>query len=218
MKYDHEVGSPGLVRESPAERFHLPVEALRNEELLSVLIGCPVEKAREIIANHSLSVLANSDYTELKEIVSPKRARIILAAFELSKRALQKGITVHSIISSPEETLPFVWDIRNKTKEHFLCLYLNARNHVIHKEIISIGSLSASIVHPREVLFPAIKYCAASIVLSHNHPSGNPEPSQDDIELTHRLIKAGEIMGLDVIDHIIVCENDFASLKEKGLM
>ncbi len=218
MKYDNEIGSPSIIKESPAKRFNLPVESLRNEELLAVLIGCPVEKAREIIEEHSLSVLADSNYEELKKILSPKKARIVLAAFELSKRALQKGITVYSVISCPEETLPYLHDIRSERKENFLCLYLNARNQVIHKEIISIGSLSASIVHPREVFHPAIEHCAANIILSHNHPSGNPEPSTDDIELTRRLVKAGEIMGLDIIDHVVVCENEFTSLKEKGLM
>ena len=218
MKYDNEVGSPGLVRESPAERFHLPVEALRNEELLAVLIECPVEKAREVIEKNTLSTLATPHYDELKKIVSSKRARILISAFELSRRIFQQGPTVVPIISCPEETLPFLWDIRTKDKEHFVCLYLNARNQMIHKEIISIGSLSASIVHPREVFGPAISRFAASIILSHNHPSSDPSPSKDDLELTRRLKNAGEIMGIEVIDHIIVAENDFTSIKEKGLM
>ena len=152
MKYNTEVGSPGLVRESPAERFHLPIESLRNEELLSVLIGCPVEKAREIIEKNTLTTLGNTNYDELRRIVSHKRARILLSAFELSRRIFHKGPTVVPAISCPEDVLAFLWDIREKDREHFVCLFLNARNQMIHKEIISIGSLSASIVHPREVL------------------------------------------------------------------
>ena len=218
MTYNNEVGAPGLVRESPVERFHLPVESLRNEELLSVLIACPVEKAREIIENNSLTTLGNTNYDELRRIVSRKRARILLSAFELSRRVFQKGPTVVPAISCPADTLPFLWDIREKDREHFVCLYLNARNQMIHKEVISIGSLSASIVHPREVYSVAIKHCAASIILAHNHPSSDPSPSKDDIELTRRLIKAGEILGIEVIDHVIVSENDFTSLKDKGLM
>ena len=208
MKYDNEVGSPGLVRESPADRFHLPIESLRNEELLAVLIECSVEKAREIIETHSLSTLATPHYDELRKIISSKRARILISAFELSRRVFQKGPTVVPVISCPEEVLPFVWDIREKDKEHFVCLYLNARNQMIHKEVISIGSLSASIVHPREVFGFAISRFAASIILSHNHPSGDASCSKDDIELTRRLKNAGEIMGIEVIDHIIVSEND----------
>ena len=218
MKYANEVGSPGLVRESPAQRFDLPIESLRNEELLSVLIACPVEKAREIIEKNTLTTLGNTDYDELTRIVSRKRARILLSAFELSRRIFQKGPTVVPAICCPEDSLPFLWDIRAKGREHFVSLFLNARNQMIHKEIISIGSLSASIVHPREVFSVAIEHCAANIILGHNHPSGNPEPSKDDIELTKRLKKAGEILGIEIIDHVIVSENDFTSLKEKGLM
>ena len=218
MKYDNEVGSPGLVRESPAERFHLPIESLRNEELLAVLIECSVEKAREIIETHSLSTLATPHYDELRKIISSKRARILISAFELSRRMFQKGPTVVPVISCPEETLPFVWDIRTRDKEHFMCLYLNARNQMIHKEIISIGSLSASIVHPREVFSVAIQKCAASIILAHNHPSSDPSPSKDDLELTKRLKNAGEILGIEILDHVIVSENDFTSIKERGLM
>ena len=218
MKYDTEVGSPGLVRESPAERFHLPIESLRNEELLSVLIGCPVEKAREIIEKNTLITLGNTNYDELRRIVSRKRARILLAAFELSRRIFQKGPTVVPAISCPEDVLAFLWDIREKDREHFVCLYLNARNQMIHREVISIGSLSASIVHPREVFHCAIRHSAANIILSHNHPSGDPSPSKDDLELTKRLKKAGEILGIDILDHVIVSENDFTSVKEKGLM
>ena len=218
MKYDSEVGSPGLVRESPAERFHLPVESLRNEELLAVLIACPVEKAREIIEKNTLTTLGNTNYDELTRIVSSKRARILLSAFELSRRIFQKGPMIVPAICCPEDSLPFLWDIRAKDKEHFMCLYLNARNQMIHREVISVGSLSASIVHPREVFCIAIKHCAASIILGHNHPSKDVSPSKDDIELTRRLKNAGEILGIEVIDHIIISENDFTSLKEKGLM
>jgi len=218
MKYDNEVASPGLVRESPAERFHLPVESLRNEELLSVLIACPVEKAREIIEKNTLITLGNTNYDELRRIVSSKRARILLSAFELSRRVFHKGPTVVPAISCPADTLPFLWDIREKDREHFVCLYLNARNQMIHREVISIGSLSASIVHPREVFSVAIKHCAASLILGHNHPSRDVSPSKDDLELTRRLIKAGEILGVEILDHIIVSETDFTSLKEKGLI
>ena len=172
MKYDNEVGSPGLIRESPVERFHLPVESLRNEELLSVLIGCPVEKAREIIEKNSLVTLGNTNYDELRRIVSRKRARILLASFELSRRVLQKGPTVVPVISCPADTLPFLWDIRGKDREYFMCLFLNARNQMAYKEVVSIGSLSASIVHPREVFHCAIQHSAANIILGHNHPSG----------------------------------------------
>lgn len=216
--YIREVGPPSLIRETPAERFHLPAESLRNEELLAVLVDYPIEKAREIIETHSLSTLGTACYDELKKITSCKRARILLAAFELSRRTFAKGPTVMPAISCPADALPFFFEIRSKDKEHFLVLYMNARNQVIHTEVISIGSLSASIVHPREVFTVALEHCAASIILAHNHPSEDVSPSKDDIELTRRLVNAGGILGIEVLDHIVISRTDFVSLKEKGVM
>jgi DNA repair protein RadC len=89
---------------------------------------------------------------------------------------------------------------------------------VIHREVVSIGSLSSSIVHPREVFQPAVSQAAASVILAHNHPSGDVSPSQDDIDLTRRLVQAGEIMGIDVLDHLIIGVDDFLSLRERGLI
>ena len=122
------------------------------------------------------------------------------------------------IVSCPADTLPLLTELKDQRREHFLCLYLNARNQVVHKELISIGSLSASIVHPREVFQVAVTRAAASIILAHNHPSGDVTPSKEDIELTRRMVEAGGIMGIDILDHIILSESDFLSLKERGLM
>ena len=103
-------------------------------------------------------------------------------------------------------------------KEYFVIFYLDSRNQEIKREIISIGSLNANLVHPREVFEPAVRDLAAQIILAHNHPSGDPEPSEDDITITKRLIEAGKIMGIEVVDHIIVVKNGFFSFKEKGLL
>lgn len=103
-------------------------------------------------------------------------------------------------------------------KEHFVCLFLNTKNHVIGQETLSMGSLNASIVHPREVFRAAIKCSSASIICAHNHPSGDPTPSPEDISLTARLLQAGEIIGIDVLDHLIIGDSSFVSLKEKGHM
>ena len=141
-----------------------------------------------------------------------------MAAFELARRGLHKGLGVQPIVSCPADTLPLLTELKGQRREHFLCLYLNARNQVVHKEVISIGSLSASIVHPREVFQVAVTRVAASIILAHNHPSGDVTPSKEDIELTRRMVEAGGIMGIDILDHIILSESDFLSLKERGLM
>ena len=137
---------------------------------------------------------------------------------EMARRALHKGLGILPVISTPTETIPMLADIKDERKEFFVCLYLNARNQVIHKEVISIGSLSASIVHPREVFTVAVAHHAASIILAHNHPSGDVSPSKDDIDLTHRLREAGLIMGIEILDHIIIASGDFVSLKETGIV
>lgn len=103
-------------------------------------------------------------------------------------------------------------------KEHFKAILLNTKNHVISIEDISIGSLNSSIVHPREVFKPAIKRSSASVILVHNHPSGDPTPSREDIEVTSRLVNAGNVLGIAVLDHVIIGNNSILSLKEQGLM
>jgi len=107
--------------------------------------------------------------------------------------------------------------LRGKKKEHFLVLLLDTRGQLIKTVEISVGSLDSSIVHPREVFKEAISASAASVIFVHNHPSGDPEPSEDDIKLTERLAEAGEIVGIDVLDHIIICDRNYLSLKNKGL-
>jgi DNA repair protein RadC len=109
-------------------------------------------------------------------------------------------------------------DMRFLSQEHFVCLYLNTKNQVLHKQTIFIGSLNASIVHPREVFREALKRSAASIICLHNHPSGDPAPSREDIEVTKRLVECGKMIGIDVLDHLIIGENKFVSLKEKGYL
>jgi DNA repair protein RadC len=108
--------------------------------------------------------------------------------------------------------------MRFLTQEHFVTLYLNTKNQVLHKKTVFIGSLNASIVHPREVYKEALRRSAASIICIHNHPSGDPSPSREDIEVTKRLNECGKILGIDLLDHLIIGENKFVSLKEKGYL
>jgi DNA repair protein RadC len=128
-------------------------------------------------------------------------------------------------ITRPEDVLPLLADISSSDRENFVAVHLDARNNPLSIEVVSVGSLSAAIVHPREVLKGAILSNSAAVLLVHNHPSGDPSPSRDDIELTRRLVKAGQIVGIEVLDHIIVSPGDpskkappFRSLKEAGLM
>ncbi len=211
----------------PRERLaRCGVQGLRDDELLAVVLGTGyrghgvLEVARQILEVHPKEELVTMKPEVLRRLqgVESVKAALLVAAFELARRGLQKGLGVQPIISRPADALPLLAEIRDERKEHFLCLCLNARNQVIHKEVISIGSLSASIVHPREVFQVAIAHTSASIILAHNHPSGDATPSREDIDLTRRLVEAGRIMGIDILDHIIICDSEFLSFKEHGLM
>ncbi|PIP17848.1 MAG: hypothetical protein COX43_02040 [Parcubacteria group bacterium CG23_combo_of_CG06-09_8_20_14_all_35_9] len=127
-----------------------------------------------------------------------------------------------------EETLPLIHStkdviaqavyMRDKTREHLMALFLNARNEMIYKKPMFVGTLNANLVHPREIFQEALKQNAASVILVHNHPSGDPEPSEDDLEITKRIIEAGKIMGIEVLDHIIITKTKVFSFKENKLL
>jgi len=158
------------------------------------------------------------EMTEIKGIGAAKAIQI-LAAVEIGRRISNLNYTDRYVIRSPEDGAKYVMnDMRFLTQEHFVCLFLNTKNQVIHKQTVFIGSLNASIVHPREVFREALKRSAASIIALHNHPSGDPTPSREDIEVTKRLVECGKIIGIDLLDHLIIGENKFVSLKEKGYL
>jgi DNA repair protein RadC len=144
------------------------------------------------------------------------KARQITAMLKLVKVLALPNENQH-VIRSPKDVFNLLEpELRFEQKEHFICLFLNTKNHLIFKEVISVGSLNATIVHPREVFHAAIRRCSASLICAHNHPSGDPEPSIEDVNLTKRLIAAGEIIGIEVLDHVIIGGNRFYSLKEHG--
>jgi len=202
---------------------------LSNSELLAILLRSGVkgtnviELAKKILKKLEREKLANLAYQDLKGFsgIGPVKACEIIACFELGKRLLKDKKSV--LILSPEAVWQEMKDIRGHKKEHFVVFYLDSRNkeigrEEIKREIISIGSLNANLVHPREVFEPAIKNSAAQIIVAHNHPSGDTEPSQDDIEITKRLVEAGKILGIEIVDHIIAAEKSFLSFSEKKLI
>ena len=199
-------------------------EKLSNSELLAILLRSGkkgenvVELANKILKRFRSDKLSHLTFDELKDYPGLGQAKAceIVACFELGKRLL-KGKKAR-IYLKPKEVWEELKDIRNNKKEHFVIFYLDSRNQEIKREIISIGSLNANLVHPREVFEPAVRSLAAQIILAHNHPSGDPEPSEDDITVTKRLIEAGKIMGIEVIDHIIIVKNGYFSFKEKNLI
>ena len=197
---------------------------LSNKELLAIILRTGgknenvLDLAGRVIRNCKSENLPSVSYAEIRKIsgIGPAKACEILACFELGRRFL-KG-KVSSLFLKPEDVWKELKDIRELKKEHFVIFYLDSRNQEIKREIISVGSLNASLVHPREVFEPAVKNLAAQVILAHNHPSGNPEPSRDDLEINRRLVEAGKILGIEVIDHIIVTVTGYLSFKEKNLI
>ncbi|UUZ84400.1 DNA repair protein RadC [Paenibacillus sp. P26] len=213
--------------ERPRERMmQYGATALSNAELLAVLLrtGTYRESAvslgqrllRESRGLRSLADMSLQQLTEIKGIGEAKALQI-QAGIELGRRMARSSLSDTVTIRSPQDVASLLTEeLRYLQKEHFVCLFLNTKNHVIGQETLSMGSLNASIVHPREVFRAAIKRSDASIVCAHNHPSGDPTPSPEDIELTRRLAEAGGIIGIEVLDHIVIGDRGFVSLKELG--
>ena len=174
--------------------------------------------SRELIRtfdNCKLLKASLADLTKVKGIGSAK-ASVLIAAFELSHRLMDLDNGSVPRVEKPQDALVHVQEIRGRKKEHFVALYLDARNRIVHREFVSIGSLNTTVVHPREVFVPAIQHTCASVILCHNHPSGDCEPSPEDVELTRRLISAGELLGIEVLDNLVVSDKNYLSMKESG--
>lgn len=202
------------------------VENLKDFELLAILLRTGrkgktvLEVSREILKKYPIKKLLKLNYREISKIkgIGSAKACEILASFELTKRALEIEDGILPKINSAKEAVAQLQELRKMKKEHFVALYLNARNELVYKETVSIGILNASLIHPREVFKPAIDKLAVSVIIAHNHPSGDTKPSEDDIEITKRLKKAGEILGVEVLDHIIITENSCFSFESEKLI
>jgi len=141
----------------------------------------------------------------------------ILYVAELTKRRY-RGRTPKPV-RGPDDVVALIGRrLRAESREHFLGLLLNARHECLAVETVSIGSLNASIVHPREVFRPAVLAAAASIIIAHNHPSGDPEPSEEDLAITRRLAQVGELLGIGLLDHVVIASRGVVSLRERGLL
>ena len=199
---------------------------LKDEELLAILLRTGregknvLELAKQILKKYSKKRLLNLKYEDLIKIkgINKAKACTILAAGELVKRALKVKDDTVPIINSVKDVIAQFSYLRNKTREHLAALYLNARNEMVHKKHLFVGTLNANLVHPREIFEQALLSNAASVILVHNHPSGDPEPSQADLEITKRLLEAGKIMGIDILDHIIITKTKVFSFKERKLI
>lgn len=217
------------VDDRPRERLKRQgAESLSNQELIAILLRTGTKKESVLhlsnrILTHfeQLHELKNATIEEITAIkgIGEAKAIQLLASIELGKRLHKQRTDERYTIRSPKDAANYLMpDMSSLLQENFVTLFLNVKNQIIHQQTIFIGSLNASIVHPREVFREAVKRSAASIICAHNHPSGNPAPSPEDIDVTKRLQEAGLIMGIELLDHVIIGDHQFISLKEKGYM
>lgn len=201
---------------------------LSEVELLAIILRTGSREATALelaslimVRFKSLRLLLDATVEELSEIkgVGLAKASQVKAALELARRLMQFSELPRPVIKSPEDAAGLVMEeMRHLDREHFRALLLNTKNQVIGTDRVSVGTLNSSAVHPRELFRNAIKRSAASVILVHNHPSGDPTPSREDLDITARISEAGRIIGIEVLDHIIIGDNRFTSLKAKGLI
>ena len=210
-------------------------ESLPDEELLALVLRMPQRNGSDVLAKLR-SFLRKNPLKSLTDFqlehppgqivnrqlvgndLSKAHLLTLKAVLEFSRRVLnQRPGHGYEPITSPADVLPEIRFIRDLKKENFVAIFLNARNQVVKTDTISMGSLNASLVHPREVFAPAVGISAASVILAHNHPSGDVTPSKEDISLTKRMVQAGQVMGIEVVDHLIVASDKFLSMKEANV-
>lgn len=212
--------------ERPRERLvNYGPGALSDSELLALVLRTASRKenvvglSQRILKEFDMKGLSRATVAELQEIygVGAAKACQIVACFELGRRMWSlKGNGKMRILNARQVFEHLEPELGTLKKEHFLALYLNTKNYVLKKEVVSIGGLNANVVHPREIFQGALRESAASVILVHNHPSGDPSPSPQDLEITSKISEAGKVMGIEVLDHIIIGDGSFVSLKEQG--
>ena len=210
----------------PRERLEKNgVHVLSDAELLAVIFKTgnkqenAIEMSDRLITKYGIDKLNDLSLKELQEIrgIGPAKAMQMKALFEFNKRHNLSKVNNLPIKTAKDVFLYASEKLADNKKEHFMVLHLDTRNKIIKDEIISIGTLNASIIHPREVFKSAIKESANSIILVHNHPSGDSEPSMEDREITEKLMEAGEILNIKVLDHVIIGKDNYHSFKENKL-
>ena len=211
--------------ERPAEKVkRYGPGKITDAEALALLLGAgkrgrnnALNVAEELLRKFEGAGIENATMPELLAAgLDEAHAGALLAAFELGRRRFASK--KRSVYLKPRDVWEELRDIRAQKKEHFVVFFLDTHNQEIKREIVSIGTLNYNLVHPREVFEPAVKNLAAGIIVAHNHPSGCLEPSDEDIALTKRLSQAGQLLGIELLDHVIVSTGGFMSFKEKGLI
>ena len=214
--------------ERPRERLaHAGPQALSTTELLAIILRTGVggenvlNMSTRILAQYGgLAGLARADFAQLKAVkgLGPAKTAQLLAAFELGRRLTLEAPEERLQIRSPADAAHFLTPlIGHKEQENFVVLYLDTRNRVTDREILYKGSLNTSLVRVAEVFRGAIRRNSAGIIVAHNHPSGDPNPSPEDIALTRRLVEAGKLLEVDLLDHLVIGQNRYVSLRERAL-
>jgi DNA repair protein RadC len=201
-------------------------EYLSNAELIALLLrtgttGESVTHLAERLLSRTdgLKGLASMSLTELTKLkgIGPAKAVQLIAGLELGRRITRTLPEEKIQLQTPEDVVCMVMDeMRFLTQEHFVCIFLDTKHRVLEKKCVFIGSLDASVVHPREVLRAAISISASAVICVHNHPSGDPSPSREDVEVTEILFQASDTVGIDLLDHIIIGDQKYTSMKERG--
>ncbi len=229
-----ETARPLTVKELPAAERPRELllakgpSALSNAGLLAILLRTGTSResvlrlAEQLLARHGglsgLGGLAPQEMSKLKGI-GPAKAVTVAAAVELGKRMAAMAAGERPVVRSPQDAAELMLPrLRYEKKELFIALLLSTKNHVLASPTLAVGTLSASVVDPRELFREAINHNAASVVLVHNHPSGDPTPSQEDVALTRKMSEAGRLLDISVLDHLIIGDGKYVSLKEKGIL
>jgi DNA repair protein RadC len=205
------------------------VDTLSISELIAIVFGTGSRREPVLVlSDRLLKEYGSSGLKDIRDVktlqaatgLPPVKACQMVACFELGRRmyAKQPRGAQSRAIRSPQDVFDHLVEMRGLRKEQLRGLYLNARNKIIHEETVSIGTITANLVHPAEVFRPAIEYSAVGLIIAHNHPSGDPEPSDEDIAITSQLVQAASILGIKLLDHIIVAEQSFRSMSELGIM
>lgn len=212
--------------ERPRERLlKYGPEALSNAELLAIILRTGTQKENvinlcsRIFSEYSIKQLSQANVSKLTEIhgIGAAKAAQIAAVFELARKLESFTDEPKRKIRSPADVYSILYPkMREQKRERLVALLLDTKNQVLREEVISIGSLNANIVHPREVFKAALMESCASVILSHNHPSGDPTPSREDIAVTEKLVEGGKLLGIDVLDHVVIGEGRYVSLKDEG--
>ena len=213
--------------EKPREKLiECGPNSLTSGELLAIVLNTGTKKeevltmSNRILKEYGSKILTFETDPKVisKELNIPiVRACQIVACFEIGRRFFQPTTNGQQTIRTAKQAYNYLKDMGKLSKEHLRGIYLNSHYKIIHDEVISVGSLTASIVHPREVFRPAIEHSAAAIIIAHNHPSGTTKPTKSDIEITKQLVETGKIIGIDLLDHIIIGKNKFTSINLEEL-